>query len=98
MYTKFFPDRLDALPLAVRDLNATLAWAAARPDVRLQVTSDDTMVKGVIQVHPWGSSWPRWCMWRSQDGRLQIDDLTTADFALPYPTVHMALRFFASKL
>ncbi len=98
MYTKFFPDRLDGFPFALRDLHAALAWAAARPDVWLRITPAGAQVSGVIEICPAGASWPRWCLWQTLDGRLQLDDVATGECALPYPTIHMALRFIASKL
>jgi hypothetical protein len=96
MYTKFFPDGLDGLPFAPRDLCSAATWAKTKPDVRLEVTSDG--VSGIIKIYPHGSTNPRWCLWQTNDGRLQLDDLTMNEFALPYPTIDMALRFIASKL
>ena len=98
MRTKFFPDRLDAFPFAQRELDAAVAWAEAQPTMRVNVTSNEAGVKGVIEVYSCGSVWPRWCLWQSQDGRLQLDDLAMTEFALPYPTLDMALRFVTSKL
>ena len=98
MHTKFFSDRLDGFPFAQRELDAVVAWAKAQWAVRLNITSDDTRVRGVIEIYPWGSVWPRWCVWQSPDGRLQLDDLAMNEFALPYPTIDMALRFITSKL
>jgi hypothetical protein len=98
MYTRFFPERLDGFPFAGRDFQAVVSWAKARSDVRLNFTTADTEVQGVIEIYPAGAAWPRWCLWQTPDGRLQVDDLETGDWALPYPTVHMALRFIASKL
>lgn len=98
MYTKIFPERLDGFAFAGRDLQAVVAWAEARADVRLDVTTGDTEVQGVIEIYPAGAAWPRWCLWQTSDGRLQVDDLETGDWALPYPTVPMALRFITSKL
>jgi hypothetical protein len=37
-------------------------------------------------------------MWLTQAGRLQLDDLVLNEFALPYPTIDMALRFITSQL
>jgi hypothetical protein len=96
MYTRFFPDGLDGLPFASRDLRSALTWAETKPDVRLHITSDG--VSGVIEIYPPGSSCPRWCVWQTHDGRLQLDDLAMNEFALPYPTIDMALRFISSKL
>jgi len=96
MYTQFFPDGLDGLPFKTRDVRAAVKWAEARPEVRMHLTAHG--VCGIIEVYPPGSYFPRWCMWHSQDGRLQFDDLVLAQFALPYPTIDMALRFIASKL
>src|SRR5271170_2335139 len=69
MYTKFFPDGLDGLPFASRDLRSAAAWAKTKPDVRLQVTSDG--VSGIIEIYLQGSASPRWCVWQTNDGRLQ---------------------------
>ena len=96
MYTKFFPNRLDGFPFALRDLIAVCTWAETK-SVRMHVTWH-THINGVIEIFPWESPWPRWCMWQSPDGRLQLDDLVMSEFALPYPTVAMALRFIESKL
>jgi hypothetical protein len=74
MYAKFFPDGLDGLPFASRDLRSAATWAKTKPDVRLQVTSDG--VSGIIEIYPKGSTSPRWCLWQTNDGRLQLDDLT----------------------
>jgi hypothetical protein len=95
MYTRFFPDGIDGVPFTSRDLYVALAWAKARPDLRMRITLHG--VRGIIEIYPPGSSRPRWCMWQTQDGRLQLDDLTMNEFALPYPTIDMALRFIASK-
>jgi hypothetical protein len=96
MYANFFPDGLDALPFAARDLHAALQWAETKPDIRMHITSEG--VRGIIEIYPPGCPLPRWCLWQSQDGRLQFDDLAMHEFALPYPTIDMALRFIASKL
>ena len=98
MHTKFFSDRLDGFPFVQRELDAVVAWAETQRAVRLNITSDEVGVKGVIEIYVWGSVWPRWCLWQSRDGRLQLDDLAESEFALPYPTVDMALRFITSKL
>ena len=82
--------------LGSRDLRSAATWAKSKPDIRLQVTSD--RVSGIIEIYPPGSTSPRWCLWQTKDGRLQLDDLTIDEFALPYPTIDMALRFIASKL
>jgi hypothetical protein len=96
MYRKFFPNGLDGRPFASRDLLSAAIWAKSRPDVRLEVTADG--VSGIIEIYPQGAASPRWCLWQTNDGRLQLDDLTMNQFALPYPTLDMALRFIASKL
>ena len=86
MYTKFFPDGLDGLPFAPpRELCSAATWAKTKPDVRLEVTSDG--VSGIIEIYPHGSTNPRWCLWQTNDGRLQLDDLTiTRSHCLTQPS------------
>jgi hypothetical protein len=71
-------------------------WAETKADVRLHITSEG--VSGIIEIYLLGSACPRWCMWQTRDGRLQLDDLAVNEFALPYPTIDMALRFISSRL
>jgi hypothetical protein len=51
VHTKFFLDRLDGFPFVQRELNAVVAWAKTQPAVRLNITSDETGVKGVIEIY-----------------------------------------------
>jgi hypothetical protein len=96
MYSQFFPDGLDGLPFAPRDLQTALRWVQTQPFVQLRLTTDG--ISGIIEIYPPGSSSPRWCLWQSNDGRLQLDDVLLSLFALPYPTLDMALRFIALSL
>jgi hypothetical protein len=96
MYLEIFPDGLDGLAFSQRDLRSAFRWAQTRPNVRLHLTVDG--VGGIIEIYPPESSHPRWCLWQTRDGRLQFDDLATNEFALPYPTLDMALRFIARNL
>ena len=72
---------------AVRTIDTKCTAANLPPKVRTELFSNVCYAE-----------WPRWCLWQTPDGRLQVDDLETGDWALPYPTVHMALRFIASRL
>jgi hypothetical protein len=96
MYLEIFPDGLDGVPFAPQDLRSAILWAKTQPSARLRLTADG--VSGIIEVYPLGSPHPRWCLWQSHDGRLQFDDLATNEFAMPYPTLDMALRFIALNL
>jgi hypothetical protein len=96
MYLEFFPDGLDGVPFAPRDMQSAVLWAKRQPSARLRFTAEG--VSGIIEIYPAGSSNPRWCLWQTRDGRLQFDDLATNEFALPYPTLDMALRFVALNL
>ena len=101
MYTRstwFLPDQYEGLPFTLRDLSAALAWVETQSEVRLHIKLDCVCMSEIIEIHPPGASLPRWCIWRTHEGRLQVDDLETDEFALPYPTVDMALRFIASAL
>ena len=51
MYTKFFPNRLDGFPFALRDLIAVCTWAETK-SVRMHVTWH-THINGVIEIFPW---------------------------------------------
>jgi hypothetical protein len=101
MYTRstwFFPDQYEGLAFTLRDLNAALTWAETKAEVRLHIKLDCVCMSEIIEIYPPGASLPRWCLWRTHEGRLQVDDLEMDEFALPYPTVDMALRFIASTL
>jgi hypothetical protein len=96
MYLEFFPDGLDGVPFAPRDLRSAILWANSQPSARLRLTADG--ISGIMEIYLDGSSHPRWCLWQTSDGRLQFDDLVTNQFALPYATLDMALRFIAQNL
>jgi hypothetical protein len=94
--TRFFTPQLEGLPFTVRDLEAALTWASHRSDIRLHIRLDCVCSPEVIEVYPQGALFPRWCIWQTHEGRLQVDDLVRNEFALPYPIIDMALRFIAS--
>jgi hypothetical protein len=96
MYTELFPDGLDGLPFEPRDLQTAMRWMQTHPCADLRLTT--TGISGIIEIYPTGASLPRWCLWQTRDGRLQLDDVAQSDFALPYPTLDMALRFVALNL
>jgi hypothetical protein len=96
MYLDILPHGLDGVPFAPQDLRSAVLWAKSQPSARLRLTVDG--ISGIIEIYPHGSSHPRWCLWQTNDGRLQFDDLATSQFGLPYPTVDMALRFIALNL
>jgi hypothetical protein len=96
MYSKFFPDGFDGLPFSPRDLHTALRWVQTHPDARMRLTAFG--ISGIIEIYPPGWSCPRWCLWQSQDGRLQLDDIAMSEYGLPYPTFDMALRFIALSL
>lgn len=96
--TRFFTPQLEGLPFSLRDLETALAWAEHRSDVRLHIKLDCICNCEVIEIYPSGALFPRWCIWQTQEGRLQVDDLDRSEFALPYPIIDMALRFIGSKL
>lgn len=98
MYTDIFPNRINAFPFAIQDLQSIIVWAASRPDVWVRVTAAGSLVRGVVEIYQREAPQPRWCMWLTADGRLQLDDLLMSEFALPYPMIGMALRFIESRL
>jgi hypothetical protein len=93
-----YPRPLEGLSFALMDLRAAMAWAAARPDVRLSVMTDHPDVPEAIEICPPGSLTPRWCIRRDHTGRLRVDDWSKAEFDLPYSTLTKALSFISTTL
>jgi hypothetical protein len=96
--TRFFIRQFEGTPFSVRDLETVVAWASQRSDVRLHIRLDCICMSEVIEIYQVGSLFPRWCLWQTNEGRLQVDDLFRSEFAMPYPMIDMALRFIGSKL
>ena len=92
------PARLEGRPFSLRDLQVALLWAEKTPTMRLRIMLDHPNIAEVIEVCPPLFAYPRWFIWNTFDGRLRVDDLSTAEFGLPYLTVNTALRFIESTL
>ena len=95
---RLYPDQLEGLPFAIRDLLAALAWAKTHSGVQLQITLDHPHIYEAIEICPPGTSSLRWLIWRTYEGRLRVDDLLKGDFGLPYLTLETALQFIASQI
>ena len=96
--TKFFTPHYEGLPFTIRDLDTALTWGKSQSAVRLRIKLDCVCIAEVIEIYPLSCLFPRWCIWQTYEGRLQVDDLTRNEYALPYPIIDMALRFIASTL
>lgn len=92
------PVSLEGHYFALIDLQTAMAWASARPAVRLAVTTDHRGTPEVIEIRPPGALSPRWLIWRDHTGLLHVDDWVTPQFDLPYLTVVTALKFIDSNL
>jgi hypothetical protein len=97
-FVQFLPEALEGLAFPLRDLHLALAWAASRPAVHLQIRLDQVGVTEVLEVSPRRAQTPRWRIWRTYEGKLQVDDLAEAAFGLPYLTVATALEFITTQL
>ena len=82
----------------IKDLDLALAWAKTKPSIRLDIKLDIVCAWEVLAIYPPGATSPRWCIWQTRKGGLQVDDLVKQEYRLPYTTVAAALRFIGSKL
>jgi hypothetical protein len=96
--TAFGPARLEGQPFLLRDLHMAIAWAKSIPSVRLNIMLDHEDIAEVIEIYPPSFTSPRWLIWNTFFGSLRVDDLSKAEFGLPYLTVGEALRFIESTL
>jgi hypothetical protein len=92
------PDPHDGLPFALSDLQAAMAWASARPSLRLRVATNYRRSPEIIQIYPPGTILPRWALWRDHAGHLHVDDWDGPEFDLHFSTVIAALGFIEARL
>jgi hypothetical protein len=92
------PVPFEGLPFDIEDLKIAMEWVAIRPSVRLCVATDHCTVQEALEICPSGGKLARWCIWRSNDGHVHLDDWVKAEFNLPYHTVASALAFIDLNL
>jgi hypothetical protein len=95
---QFDPRHLEGRPFLLRDLLLATAWAASRPSLQLRIVLGYRDISEVIEIYPPTFASPRWLLWNTFEGRLQVDDLAKVEFGLPYLTVSTALGFIDSEL
>jgi hypothetical protein len=91
------PDPHDGLSFALSDLQAAMAWATARPSLRLRVATHYRRSPEIIQIYLLDAVRPRWVLWRDYTGHLHVDDWAVPEFDINFLSVIEALGFIEAR-
>jgi hypothetical protein len=92
------PEPIEVFALALRDLRAAFDWEAARPEVKLVVTTDRVQVYDAIEIYIPGSDAPQWCVWRDPSRVFHIDNSHSEASEKSFLTLMDALEFISSEM
>ncbi len=94
----FACESIEVFALAMKDLQAALDWEAARPGIRLVVTTDRIQVYEAIDIYLREAASPHWCIWRDAAGGFHVDDRRFVGLDRAFPTLAHVFDFISSEL
>jgi len=92
------PEPFEVFALALKDLQAAFDWEAARPEVKLVVTTDRVQVYDAIEIYLPGSDAPQWCVWRDPSRVFHIDDWHSKSLEKSFLSITDALEFISLEI
>jgi hypothetical protein len=94
----FTSEPIEVFALAMKDLQAARDWEAARPGVRLVVTTDRIQVYEAIDIYVREAVSSHWCIWRDASGGFHVDDWRSVGLDRTFPTLATAFDFISSEM